>query len=294
MDLIYWDHYYDSILLVNLLIVVGLFTTLRLFAGTLAHIKASHELFKKDNPAFGISVAGFLFGMAIILSSSIYGDADQDIYATATTTALHGVIGLLLLSLTRIIFSKITLAAMSVRNEIVQGNVAVAIADAGNLIATALIIRAVLVWVTSNSVQDLSALLAGYAISQAILTFVTLLSMRVFSKMNKGSGIQKEMREGNVAVALRFAGQKIATAFAITIASKVVVSEVYEMTPVLGAWFLASLGVIIIMKIISMIAERIILFRVNLKQEVIEQRNIAVGALQAVIYISLGLLVSQL
>ena len=36
MDLIYWDDYYNAVLLVNLLLVIGLFTGLRLFSGAMA------------------------------------------------------------------------------------------------------------------------------------------------------------------------------------------------------------------------------------------------------------------
>ncbi|MBU0858550.1 MAG: hypothetical protein KJ667_01310, partial [Alphaproteobacteria bacterium] len=73
MDIIYWDHYYNPIILLNLLIVIGLFTALRLFSGTIAHIKASDELLKKDNPAFGISLAATTFAVAVVLAGTVYG-----------------------------------------------------------------------------------------------------------------------------------------------------------------------------------------------------------------------------
>ena len=294
MDMIYWDHYYNAILLLNLLIVIGLFTSLRLFSGAIAHINASDELLIKDNPAFGISLAGATLAVTIMLSGTIYGSPENDALYSIMSVGIFGILGIVLMALTRLIFDKITLPGISLRDEIIAGNKAVAIADAGNVLAAALIIRALLIWVTVNSVEGIIALLGGYAVSQFILTSMTILRMKVFGMVNKGNCLQDELKKGNIALALRFAGRKIGTAFAIAMAAQIVVYEEYDIVPILLAWFLASIAIILIWKLLCFVAEGIILFRVDTNQEVLEQKNIAVGALQAVIYISLGLLISSL
>ena len=63
MDLIYWDHYYNAVLLVNLAVIIALFACLRLFSGAVSRINASDELLRKDNPAFGISLTGATLGL---------------------------------------------------------------------------------------------------------------------------------------------------------------------------------------------------------------------------------------
>jgi hypothetical protein len=60
-------------------------------------------------------------------------------------------------------------------------------------------------------------------------------------------------------------------------AARIVVYEVYDLLSILAVWFLASIAVILIWKALCFIAHRIILFRVNINQEVLEQRNIAAG-----------------
>ena len=55
-----------------------------------------------------------------------------------------------------------------------------------------------------------------------------------------------------------------------------------------------AIAVIIILKILSFITENIILFGHNLNDEILQQRNIAAGALRAIIYISLAFLVAEL
>ncbi len=294
MDMIYWDHYYNVILLSNLLIVIALFTALRFFSGIIAHIDAADELLKKDNPAFGISLAGATFAVTIMLSGTIYGSPENDMAYSVISVGLFGLFGIALMALTRIIFGKITLSEISLRDEIVKGNKAVAIADAGNVLAAAIIIRAAMIWVTVTSIEGVIALLGAYAVSQIILTSMTIVRMKLFGTIHKGGCLQEELKKGNIALALRFAGQKIGMAFALATAAQIIVYEEYDIFPMLGAWILASLIVVAIWKILSAIAEQAILFKVDVNKEVIEQKNMAVGALQAVIYISMGLLISQL
>jgi uncharacterized membrane protein YjfL (UPF0719 family) len=294
MDMIYWDHYNNAILLINLLIVIGLFASLRLFSGAIAHANPSDEFLKKDTPASGISLAGATFAVTVMLSGVIYGSPENDLFYAVISVGVFGVLGIMLMALTRLVFDKITLPAIDLWSEIAAGNKAVAIADVGNVLAAAVIARAVMVWVPDHSIRGIVALLGGYAISQIILTGMTVLRIRIFGSISNGNSLQEELRRGNIALALRFAGQKIGTAFAIATAAQIVVYEQNEILPILAAWFFASIAVILVWKTLSFIAGRIILFGVDADKEVIEQRNTTVGTLQAVIYVSLGLLISQL
>jgi uncharacterized membrane protein YjfL (UPF0719 family) len=199
------------------------------------------------------------------------------------------------MAVTRIIFDRLVLRKISLPDEIVDGNVAVAIADAGNVLATALVLRSLMIWVSGISVESLMLLVGGFLISQALLTAVTALYMRLFMATHGGVCLQDDLKQGNIAIALRFAGQKIGAAFAITVAAQIIVYEDASSIPmILGAWCVASLLAIFVWKVLCLIAERIILFRVNRDDEVRRQRNIALGALQGVIYISIGLLLVTL
>jgi uncharacterized membrane protein YjfL (UPF0719 family) len=111
---------------------------------------------------------------------------------------------------------------------------------------------------------------------------------------HKDHSIQDELKNGNIALALSFSGRKIGTAFAIAIAANHVVYEVYDIKAMLLPWLLASIAAIVILKIITFVAMRVILFRVNIFDEIINQRNIAVGTLQGIVYLSIAMLLSQL
>lgn len=292
--MIYWDHYYSGLLLVNLLIVIGLFTMVRVFSGVVSHVSASKELFVKDNPAFGISIAAVTFAITIMLSGTIYGNPASDFVTATSYVAIYGVVGILLMGLTRLIFTKITFPRLNTTQEIINENRAVAIADAGNVLASAIIIRAIMIWVTDLSVNGLLSLLIAFVISQIILTSMTLMRKKLFRRYCNGGVLREEFEKGNTAVALRYSGQKIGTAFAISMATQIIPFEGLSNTGIYVSWIIASIIMITVWKILCFVAERIIMGKVDINAELVDQQNTALGLLQAVIYISMGLLLTSL
>jgi len=296
VNLIYWDHSYNKILLANFAIVIAIFTSIRFFSGVISHINASNELFKKDNPAFGISLAGVIFAVTIILTGAIYGDPIYTLEDSIVAVGMYGILGLALMGVTRIIFDRIALPDISIRDEIVKGNIAAGIVDAGNVIASAIVIRTMMVWVESNTLQGILSILVGYMVSQALLTFTTYLRTKRFAHLNDGKHPKEEFKSGNTALALRFAGRKIGTAFAIAAASNILVFEYYydNLLLLLGGWALVSAIMILALTLLSGIANRVILANVDIDKEIFIQRNAALGIIQCIIYICLGLLLAEL
>ncbi len=292
MDLIYWDHYYDKILLGNLVIVIALFAAMRWFSGWMERIDSSNELLIKDNPAFGISLAGKVFGIAIVLSGMIFGGNVEMVYSVGSVL-LTGLSSVFFMAVAHVIFTKITLSKIVVRNEIVRGNSAVAMADTGNILAAAIILRAITEWLPPYGVTGLVAFVAAFAISQVLFTCTTLLKIKFFSLINRQSSLIQELKAGNRAVAMVFAGRKIGTAFAISLAANVIATESNQIGLILFTWFLVSILTVIAFEILCFIATKLILYKVDIQSEIVAQKNVALGALQAVIYISLGYLLSQ-
>ncbi len=291
-NMVYWDHSYNLIILLNLTIAIALFVSLRLFSGTISHINATRELLKKDNPAFGISMAGVTLAVSVLLSGVIFGDPGISMLQSGLAMASYGIVGIILMGVTRIVFDKIALPDISLRDEIVDKNIAVAIADTGNVLAAAVILRAIMIWIGGNTFEGLIVLVAAYAVSQMVMTAATFVRLRIFSAIHKGHSIQEELANGNVALALSFAGRKIGTAFAIGIASHLVVYEVYDVGKLLVPWLIISVIMILLIKVLSFITARIVLFKADIADEVLNQRNIAIGAMHGVIYISIALLLS--
>jgi uncharacterized membrane protein YjfL (UPF0719 family) len=294
IGILYWDPDYNPVMLINFSIAIALFASLRLFAGNVAHVNTSEELTKKDNTAFGISLAGVAFGITIIISGAVFGKPVNTLWDSAIAVALYGVIGLILLVLARFIFDKLAFTGFSIRDEIVKGNVAVGMIDAGNTVASAIIIRAVMVWVDTNTAEGLISILVAYFVSQVIMTGATLARLKLFARQNEDFSAQEALAQGNTALALRFAGRKIGTAFAIASASNVMVYEIYSFPTLVTAWAALSIVMVIILTGLSKVATMVILGGIDLKSEIIQQRNVALGTIQGVVYLSLGLLLAEL
>lgn len=293
----YWDPSYNPTMLLCLAIIIALFASLRLFSGAISHVDPSYELTQKDNGAFGISLAGVVFGVTLVLSGVIPHSWTQTISEAGIAVAVYGILGIGLMVLTRLIFDRIALPRVSIRDEIVKGNIAAAVVDAGNVVAAALVIRAVMAWIPSDtlSLASILDLLKLYVVSQVVLTLVAMVQVRLFTMRGVDDRtLQDEIHSGNTALALRQSGRRIGIAFAITAASNIMVYEIYSVNALLMEWVFASVTFIIGLTLLSWLATRIILFRMDVNDEVVNQRNVALGAVQGTVYIALGMLVTSL
>lgn len=293
-DIIYWDSSYNPVLLTNLAIAVILFASIRLFSGLISHAGNITNRFTENNLAFGVSFLGMVLGVTIVLSGAIYGDPVHNMMDSVISVGLYGIIGIALMWLTRIIFDKIALPKVSLRNEIEKGNIAAGILDAGNVIATALVVRAVMIWVETNTLDGIKAVLISYFVSQILLTLVSFIRFQHYNRKINDISLQDAFSKGNTAVALNFAGRRIETAFAITAASNIMVYEIYDLSQMLIAWLGVSVIMIILVNILSWIADKVILLGINAKEEVFNKNNVELGAIQGMIYICIGLLLAEL
>lgn len=295
IGLSYWDHSYNPTMLLTLAIIIALFASLRLFSGAISHVDPRFELTQKDNGAFGISLAGVVFGVTLVLSGVIPNSWTMELGEVGVAVAVYGVIGIIMMVLTRLIFDRIALPRISIRDEIVKGNSAAAIIDAGNVIAAALVIRAVMAWTPTTNFEAIIDLGKLYVVSQVLLTVIAMIHVRLFTMHGVDDRtMQDEIHDGNTALALRMSGRRIGIAFAITAASNLMVYELYGVDKLLLQWVGISLLVILVLTILSWIATRIILWGMNVNDEVINQRNVALGAVQGTVYVALGILLSSL
>jgi uncharacterized membrane protein YjfL (UPF0719 family) len=295
IGLSYWDHSYNPTMLLTLAIIIALFASLRLFSGAISHVDPRFELTQKDNGAFGISLAGVVFGVTLVLSGVIPNSWTMELGEVGVAVAVYGVIGIGMMVLTRLIFDRIALPRISIRDEIVKGNSAAAIIDAGNVIAAALVIRAVMAWTPTTNFEAIVDLVKLYLVSQVLLTVIAMIHVRLFTMHGVDDRtMQDEIHDGNTALALRMSGRRIGIAFAITAASNLMVYELYGVDKLLLEWAGISLLVILALTILSWIATRIILWGMNVNDEVINQRNVALGAVQGTVYVALGILLSSL
>ena len=280
-----------GMLAMDFAIVFVVLLLVRVLYGLASGVDTMHELAVKDNFAVGISLAGATAGIAIMLTGVVSGGFAASFGAEAAEMAAYGALGLVLMWLTRLIFDRVSLPALSVKHEISNGNTAVAVVDAGNVLATAIMVRAVLVWSDDALIPGLIAVIVGYVVSQIILTLSAYYRIWLFRARNKDSRLHQAVGSGNLALALRFAGFQVGVALAVTAASSLA-PYVTGGEPVSQAlvWGMFSIGAAVALVLLGLLAERCVLAGIDLSEEVDRQGNVGVALTEVAVYLAIGLL----
>ncbi len=275
--------------LIDLVIALGLLAGLRLFSSLVSEVPLNTLLAEHNNFAAGISLAGTVIGVALMTMGAVSGAAAPSPAMEALLMLSYGVLGLVLMWLTRLAFDHFSLPQIDIKELVGRGNLAAGTVVAGNLIATAIIVRAVMVWVDSSSLLGLVAVLIGYLASQLILFLATHYRVAVFARRHADRALHQEISSDNAALALRFAGHRIGVGLAVTAASGLVLYRADGFFLSLLLWVGLALLLFAVQTLISILGRYVLLSGIDVAEEVGNQQNVAVGAMEAAIYIAVGL-----
>ena len=292
MDLINFsavDAYVYQIILINLVIAVGLLSGLRFVTGLVANVDSAEELATRDNYAFGIAMAAGIVALALMLTGAVSGEVGDTYLSEIVSVLSYGVLGVVLIKLGRLIQDKFVLTGIQIQQQIKSGNLAAALVDAANTLATGVVLRAVMLWVESDTLKGLLIVLAAFVITQLLMALVSKYRVLVYARRHDGESLHSVLEAGKVALAIRFLGHVLGVALAITAASGVVAYQTENLVMALLAWALVALVFSILVSLIASIARYAVLFGVNVVEEVDNQNNVGVAAIEASISISIGL-----
>lgn len=281
-------------LAIDISIAIVLLGAMRFLSGFTAQVNSTDELSKEDNFAFGISVAGSVAAMGIVLTGAITGESASSYLLEAIGMFAYGLFGLLLIKVGRIVHDRIALNQIDKTAQIKAHNISVGIVDAAGAIATAIIIKAVLLWVNGLDINTFIAIAAGFVVSQAMLVLVTRIKEKQYAKNNQGDCMQEAFADGQTALAIRYAGQVISTALAVTAASYFLTYSPETIITNLIGWLLFSIVMTLLVFVLTTIAKRLILWGINLVEEVDQQHNIGVASVEMAISISIALILTGL
>ena len=267
---------------------------MRFISGLSAKVNSTDELAKEDNFAFGISVAGSVAALGIVLTGAISGENADSYLMEIIGMASYGFFGLILIKIGRIFHDRFALNQIDKNAQIKSRNIAVGIVDASGAIATAIVIRAVLLWVYGLDINTFTAITAGFVVSQAMLVLVTRIKERQYAANNKNNSMQKAFAEGHVALAIRYAGQAISTALAVTAASHFLTYSPDTLLVNLVGWLVFGMIMTLLVALLTSIAKRLVLMGINLVEEVDQQHNIGVASVEMAISISIALILTAL
>ena len=294
VDILHSDRYTYMIFTVDFFLVVLMLSIVGRITGIVASVNSVKELSHRDNHAFGISYAGAILALGIMMTGVLSGDETITLQYEASIVIAYGFMGIFLMALSRYFFDKISLPLIDIHKEIINGNKCAAIIDAANVIATALIVRAVMIWVDTEAFSGLIVVVAGFVLSQLIMISVTRYRLFVYARRHNGKNLQKAFEAGNFAIALRYFGHKIGVALAVTAASGMVYYvEGDEFKSVL-VWAVVSFILTGVLSALSIAARHVILYGINVVEEVDIQSNTGIGLIEATIFIVNGVILITL
>ncbi|QSX32995.1 DUF350 domain-containing protein [Shewanella avicenniae] len=283
-----------TMLAIDLGIAVLLLTVIRYMQGWSAKVNSSDELAVRDNFAFGISTAGAVAALGIVLTGAITGAAAHTYAQEAIGMAAYGVCGLVLIKFGRFIHDKVALNQVDKTAAILKGNIPVAIVDAAAAMATALVIRAVLLWAEDLTVNTFIAIFSAFIVSQLMLVVLTRALEITYRRRNLGQDLQQALQEGNTALAIRHAGSMIAMGFTFNAASHFMLYEPTAYMTNLFGWFVFSLVMLLVLSILLWLVKKLVLARINLSDEIERQQNIGLAAVEMAISIAVAIIMTGL
>ena len=267
-------------LAIDVTIAIILLGAMRFLLGLTSQVNSTDELAHKDNFAFGVSVAGSILALGIVLTGAITGENASSYMMEIIGMLSYGVYGLVLIKIGRVIQDKIALQHLNKAQLIKEQNLTIGIIDAAGAIATAIIIRAVLLWVDGLEVATFIAITSGFIVAQAVLVLVTRIRESNYAKNNQEDCLQEALSEGQLALAIRYAGQVISTALAVTAASHFLVYSPETLVVNLIGWLVFGIIMTLLVALLTSLAKRIVLWGINLVEEVDQQHNIGVASIE--------------
>lgn len=281
-------------LAIDITIAILLLGTMRFLLGLTSQVNSTEELAHKDNFAFGVSVAGSILALGIVLTGAITGENAPSYLMEIIGMLAYGTYGLILIKVGRIIQDKVALQHLNKTQLIKEQNLTIGIIDAAGAVATAIIIRAVLLWVDGLDIATFIAITSGFVVAQAVLVLVTRIRESQYAKNNQDDCLQEALSEGQLALAIRYSGQVISTALAVTAASHFIVYSPEKLVINLIAWLVFGLIMTILVSLLTSLAKRIVLWGINLVEEVDQQHNIGVASIEMATSIAIALILTAL
>ena len=280
-------------LLIDMAVAILLLGGIRFTMGIIGNVDTKDELAKKDNFAYGISLAGGVAAMGIALSGAITGELAGSYLIELMGMFCYGFAGLLLIKAGRYIHDKFALPDLHKHGQILQRNISVGIVDAASVIATAIVVRAALIWVDGIDLQTFIALFSAWIVSQIMLVIITRIFEWQYAR-NSGMTFQATLEEGQIALAIRYCGYLISTAMSVTAASYFIVYDAQYLWIGITQWAIMSVILMLALTLLTMIAKVIVLWGINRREEVEDQQNIGIATIELTTSFSIALLLMAL
>lgn len=270
-------------LLVYLAMDVGialvLLMIMKWLTGALRKYSVTEELGVKDNFAFGISIAGSMLSLCIVLSSVVGRHVGVGYQEAAIGMVTFGAAGILLVKLGRFAHDKLVLNQVDTHEMIAQRSVSIALVDAASLVASAIVLRNIMLWVDGSDMNAMIAIVTGFSVVLTMLLVMTRILEFRYAKNNQNDAFQGALEKGHLALAIEHAGNLLGTAMIVSAAKNLLMYSPSGYVSNITGWLIVSVCMAFALHILVLISKQIIMFGMNYRTEVDQQHNVGVASL---------------
>ena len=239
-----------------------------------------------DNPAMGLAVAGYLFGVIWTITVLLGTPSSGGLWQDVLEVALYGGLGIVLLTVVSLVSCRLFLG-LHVREQLEAHNVSAAVVVAGAYVATSLTYSGAL----DGEGGGFLILLLFFVLGQ-----LALLAMTYVFRWLTGYDDVEQIGSGNLAAGIAQAGLLIAMGVVVGQAAS---GEFTTLEDSLLGFVIALAAVVVFYPVRQLVVQCLILgapvrFRSTLlDNEVADDKNVAAGVLEASAYLSTALFITS-
>ena len=245
------------------------------------------ELTEKDNPAFGVHLAGYLAGLLAIICSVFAGEAVapslEQFASEMIDVAIYGGLGIALLCISGILNDKFVMGRFKCREEIIdRQNTAVASVSGAAYLGSGLLIAA-----SIYASRDLVSVLIFFVLGQLVL----IVFCSLYKAVTKYDDLEELGEKKNLSAGVAFAGNLIA--YSVILFKGIGVDPISSVEFTLQDRLLNfgyyAIGGVFLLAVGRIIADKLFLPSVSLHKEIVEDRNLNAGIVEGTLVLSIGL-----
>ena len=284
-------------LAVNVIIVMAFVLPIRFVLAKHLGVNAKSELDRSDNAAFGVAIGGGVLGLILMLTGVMSGEPMAVISEEIMSLVVYGVFGFILMIAGVLIQDRIVIRGISLSEEISKGNMAAAFIVAINMTVVGLVLKNAITWTDGDGLDGLVPIVVVFIASQVVLALVAFIRMTVYKLRNSkntdnnvANSWQEAIASQNSAIALRYAGQVLATGILIATTSLIVDGD--SLVSIALYWGGTAIALSLAVWLAYRLFLPMILFKVNVVEEVDQQGNVGVAAVEAALFVGLAFMAS--